>query len=455
MSLVRKFLAGAFLSLIFFAPAQAQDVDILDFDLKTTLVPSTDFIPFDRVGDTVTSRISFANFIVELQADGDLVANADIDTEAEFEAAYFTVTVPGELSVYTLSADMDTEAEFESEFFDITVPGELAAYAPLAGAVFSGEVTVDDLGLAFNEGDTLTDCSTFPATGGGIFFDDSEGILKKCEDNVLSDLDTSGGGGGSAVIVDLGDDGGNDTTDLDEIAITGDTNSIFSVSADKLSIALANNWPTADVANSGDSATSFFSSGEIADARIVDTITASNYMPLAGGTMTGQLVADNLGVEFTESDTNPTCSSGNYSLFADLSETTIKACNNGTAAKVLTSGDVATTLEKNFTFYHSSDLTTYDEVAKIQFANAVTITEVACATDTGTADINFYERAEATPTTGTTNALSSDLQCDTTQEATTSFSDAAIDADDWFTLAIEAVASSPTVINVTVKYTLQ
>lgn len=36
------------------------------------------------------------------------------------------------------------------------------------------------------------------------------------------------------------------------------------------------------VATSGDSATAFFGSGEIEDARVVDTITASNYVPLAG-----------------------------------------------------------------------------------------------------------------------------------------------------------------------------
>ncbi len=61
---------------------------------------------------------------------------------------------------------------------------------PLAGGTLTGEVVVDDLGLEFAAGDALTDCSTYSATGGGIYYDDSEGKFKKCQDNVLTDLAT-------------------------------------------------------------------------------------------------------------------------------------------------------------------------------------------------------------------------------------------------------------------------
>lgn len=44
-----------------------------------------------------------------------------------------------------------------------------------------------------------------------------------------------------------------------------------------------------------------------------------------------QIVAGNLGVEFGESDTNPTCAGGNFTIFADLSENKLKKCQNGTA----------------------------------------------------------------------------------------------------------------------------
>lgn len=76
------------------------------------------------------------------------------------------------------------------------------------------------------------------------------------------------GAGGSAITFDIGDDGGNDSVDVTEIATTGDTNAIFSEpSADKILIDLTKNWPTADAAttattattaNAGDSATGFF-----------------------------------------------------------------------------------------------------------------------------------------------------------------------------------------------------
>lgn len=51
----------------------------------------------------------------------------------------------------------------------------------------AGEIFVGQEGMEWEPTDT-TDCSQYSATGGGIYFDDSEGIFKKCEDSVLSDL---------------------------------------------------------------------------------------------------------------------------------------------------------------------------------------------------------------------------------------------------------------------------
>ena len=56
--------------------------------------------------------------------------------------------------------------------------------------------------------------------------------------------------GGSAVVFDIGDDGGDDSLDVSEIATTGDTNTIFTESAaDKILIAVGSNWPTSDTAD--------------------------------------------------------------------------------------------------------------------------------------------------------------------------------------------------------------
>ncbi len=76
----------------------------------------------------------------------------------------------------------------------------------------------------------------------------------------------------------------------------------------------------------------------LTDNDIPDTITASNYLLLTGGTLSGQLITSNLGIEFTESDTNPTCSSGNYTIYADLSEAKFKKCTNGVASDLDTTG---------------------------------------------------------------------------------------------------------------------
>lgn len=65
-----------------------------------------------------------------------------------------------------------------------------------------------------------------------------------------------------------------------------------------------------------------------------------------------QLVTSNLGVEFTESDTNPSCATGNYNIYADTSEAKLKKCQNGTAT------DLDTTSAGGDTFV----LKTSDEV---------------------------------------------------------------------------------------------
>ncbi len=76
----------------------------------------------------------------------------------------------------------------------------------------------------------------------------------------------------------------------------------------------------------------------LTDAAIPDTITASNYLPLIGGELTGSLVTDNLGIEFTESDTNPGCAASEYKIYADLSENKLKKCMNGSATDMDTTG---------------------------------------------------------------------------------------------------------------------
>ena len=61
------------------------------------------------------------------------------------------------------------------------------------GGTLTSELVIDETGIEGQPTDSISDCSSFAATGGGIFYDDSEGKWKKCQDNTLSDLDTNTG----------------------------------------------------------------------------------------------------------------------------------------------------------------------------------------------------------------------------------------------------------------------
>ena len=69
-------------------------------------------------------------------------------------------------------------------------------------------------------------------------------------------------------------------------------------------------------------------------------------LPLAGGTMdpNAQIVVSNKGIEFTESDVyNPSCSAGQFTLWADTSENSIKICNGSQGIGVVSPWLTATT----------------------------------------------------------------------------------------------------------------
>ena len=145
----------------------------------------------------------------------------------------------------------------------------------------------------------VTSSTTVQARPGLEFISGALSLLGGCSDNQVLKWDVADddwncetdatGAGGSAITLDLGDDGGDDSVDLIEIATTGDTNNIFTEpSGDKLLIALANNWPSADTADALDAnptdcaanqfAQSIVASGNltcaaIADADVPDTIT--------------------------------------------------------------------------------------------------------------------------------------------------------------------------------------
>lgn len=139
------------------------------------------------------------------------------------------------------SASVDTEAELEALLTDMTDLLDGAGNETITGSWDFGGGSIE-----------IANSTTLPGTCnvGQIYFDSDavsgQGIYA-CESANNWVLQGDGGAGGGAIILDLGDDAANESSAIAEIATTNDTNSIFSEpSADKLLIAVGNNWPTAD-----------------------------------------------------------------------------------------------------------------------------------------------------------------------------------------------------------------
>src|SRR3972149_5011977 len=96
--------------------------------------------------------------------------------------------------------------------------------------------------------------------------------------------------GAGATILDLGDDGVNESAILGEIATTGDTNGIFTEpSADKLLILVGNAWPTATAlaANPADCAATQFANAIAASGAL--TCAAVAFTDLSGAATDAQV----------------------------------------------------------------------------------------------------------------------------------------------------------------------
>jgi len=149
---------------------------------------------------------------------------------------------------------------------------------------------------------------------------------------------------------------------------------------------------------------------------------------------------------------------------ADLS-LTINTCTNQfprsssstsvwTCASIV-SADVPTALKsgsKSVTI--QSPTTAITNLIQWEFPSAITISEIACSTDTGTATIQLDERARVTPNTAGTNVLTSSLVCDNDSQVSSTFTNAGIAADVPLNLQVTAVASTPGVVRVHLQYTI-
>lgn len=148
-----------------------------------------------------------------------------------------------------------------------------------------------------------------------------------------------------------------------------------------------------------------------------DMITASpDAIAANSGTITiasnDQLRVSNYGLELLESDTNPPCAAGNFNIFADASENSLKQCENGITTKL--GGDTYVRKTANETVNNSTSLQNDDHLVFPVLANTTYAVQLFIMYDSSTtADLqySFTLPASATGFKTTTNAPTSTTTC--------------------------------------------
>ena len=203
------------------------------------------------------------------------VTDAQVPNTITIDAATLAATV-------TVSDDEATadahEVVFTTDNATMESDGDLN-YNPSTGVLSATGINAELEGANIDIANTTTETG-IAADDLVIIYDTTAGANRSMTRGNF----VTGIGAGQAIILDLGDDGGNDSTDLGEIAPVGAAaTTIFNeVSADKLEIDTDIAWPTAATANAGDSATAFFSAGTIEHERGGVEADVSAYTGLIG-----------------------------------------------------------------------------------------------------------------------------------------------------------------------------
>lgn len=214
----------------------------------------------------------------------------------------------------------------------------------VAGGTLTGALVADAQGLEFEESDDVVTCA---AGDYWIRADLSETTLKKCLNGTETVLDTTGGSPAfsditgatnttAAMVVGTGASltvSGSGTINATSLSSTAIADFLLEAELDTIA-ELQAQIADATILTTADEGT-----GNGIDADTVDGVEESAFLLIDGSrAMTGALVTDNLGIDITDSDTNPTCSAGEYKIYADTSEATLKKCINGTASNLDTTG---------------------------------------------------------------------------------------------------------------------
>ena len=128
-------------------------------------------------------------------------------------------------------------------------------------------------------------------------------------------------------------------------------------------------------------------------------------------------------------------------------------------------GAVVEVMDKSLIFQANFNILTPTaadtNLPQMAFGQAITIVRVQCSTDTGTATVNFDERALATPNTAGTNVLSADIVCDSNTQTScasgcdvNTISNGTIAQYVPLNFQVTSVASTPGVVRMHIFYTI-
>lgn len=338
------------------------------YDANSILYATTDNTPaaLTVTEQTVVGRAT-GGAISALAIDSDISsvsANDDTVPSAKATKAYADLMVPKTLyDAYSiLYADTDdTPAALSVSASRLVGRG---ASGGIAGLTTTLPVTISGTAVVLDIHSTTAE-STIASDDEILIYDTSEGAIRRMtRGNFVYGL-----GGGSSPLLDLADDGSNESSGLAEIATTGDTNSIFTEpSADKLLIDVSKAWPTATTATAGDSATAFFSSG-VLEVGI-------------GGTGLSTVAAGSILAANTADTISAVTSASGLKVLQNNAGTTSWAATTGTGSVVMAT---APTLASDLTFSANTANITHSGTTTLAIASTSGTVSVEGLTVNGTA----------------------------------------------------------------------
>lgn len=152
----------------------------------------------------------------------------------------------------------------------------------------------------------------------------------------------------------------------------------------------------------------------------------------------------------TDNDTSLATTAFTHSVIDALDGNGI-TCGSGGSQVCDLDADIRTRMA---TFNVEAAATADSGLFQLKLPDASTLVRVSCDTSAGTATVSLFNRTEAAPNTSTTNMMTGTLACSTTSANTTSFTDAAVAADEIISLGLSASMTTGQVLRVYVEYTV-